>query len=141
MDSFSGSSVKFPGSVPMETGFPEKVFINLTNHPFSKWGDDQKVASEKFGECIDIPFPFIDPYWSKEDVTALAKEYAVRIMEYAEKSVVTVHLMGEFTFCLVLYPILKKRNISCVVSCSERITEEKDGVKISRFRFCQFRQI
>ena len=51
-----------------------------------------------------------------------------------------VHLAGEPVFCFLLAQLLLKENITCLVSTTERITTEKDDVKISEFRFGRFRE-
>ncbi len=42
------------------------TFINLTNHPSTKWGADQLAAAKKYGNIVDIPFPAVDPEASSD---------------------------------------------------------------------------
>ena len=42
--------------------------------------------------------------------------------------------------CFLLAQLLLKENITCLVSTTERITTEKNGTKISEFRFGRFRE-
>lgn len=81
-------------------------------------------------------FPHIDPTWSKKMVYELAEAYFLQIKHLQPTA---VHLMGELTFCFILATLLEREGISCVASTTERMVEEVDAKKISRFTFVQFR--
>lgn len=116
------------------------MFINLTNHPSSLWGEDQLAAAEQFGEVVDIPFPDISPEAAEEEVNSMAEDYVKEILSHGNGEDITVHVMGEMTFVYALVMRLKALGITCVASTTERIVKEDDGKKISEFKFVQFRE-
>ncbi|GAB4144382.1 MAG: hypothetical protein Fur0015_12300 [Ignavibacteriales bacterium] len=121
------------------------MLINLSNHPSNNWKERQKKAAKrKFGEVIDIPFPQISPFATSLQVKKKAENYLQKIISIIKNSNDknnAVHLMGEFTFVIYLYELLKKRKIQVVVSTTNRLTEEKDGKKIVTFNFVKFREL
>lgn len=58
------------------------MFINVSNHPSSKWSQAQKDAAG--GEILDIPFPNINPRASTWEVEAMASEFEKRIPKGAK---------------------------------------------------------
>lgn len=113
------------------------MLLNLSNHPSSKWTTEQLAVAEKmYGNIKDIAFPQIPPAATKKEVRQLAKDYFLKIKENIPKA---VHVMGEMTFTYALVKKLKKANITCVASTTNRIVEEKDHKKIVQFQFVQFR--
>lgn len=117
-----------------------KVFVNLSNHPSSDWDEAQLKAAEEFGRVEDMPFPNISPDVTENQIENLAKEYRDKILEKALDNEVTVHVMGEMTFCFTLISMLRRCNIPCLASCTERIVSENNGNKISSFGFVGFRK-
>lgn len=118
------------------------MLINLTNHPFLQWSDEQKQAAEQFGSCVDLPFPAVDPSADADDIDALADEYLQKILDISkhEESEPVVHLMGEMTFLYALANKLRDKNIRCVASTSERNTIDLGGgQKEIQFSFVRFR--
>ncbi|MCQ2253857.1 MAG: CRISPR-associated protein, partial [Bacteroidales bacterium] len=71
-------------------------------------------------------------------IDKLVEEYLAKIE--AIPNVDAVHVMGEFNFCYKIINELKKRGIKCLASCTKRDTVEENGVKISKFKFVQFRE-
>ncbi len=119
-----------------------KMLINLTNHPYAQWSDEQKQAAEQFGSCVDLPFPAVDPSADADDIDALADEYLQKILDISkhEESEPVVHLMGEMTFLYALANKLRDKNIRCVASTSERNTIDLGGgQKEIQFSFVRFR--
>lgn len=118
------------------------IFINLSNHPSDSWDENQRDAAKKYGECVDLPFPEIDPTWNEEKIEELANAYCDKVLHMADTyDQITVHLMGELTFCFSLLKKLQHRGIRCVASCAKRNVEEEDtGVKRSVFSFENFRE-
>lgn len=117
------------------------IFINLSNHPSSQWGDDQLAAARKLGKIVDMNFPPIDPQTPPERIQNYAKS-TFSFIRALGKPVVMVQ--GEFTFTYQLVRLLQEAGIRAVVSCSKRVSEEyvnETGatVKISSFRFEGFR--
>ncbi len=119
----------------------EKLFLNLTNHPSSKWDSRQLETAKNYGTIEDIKFPNINPDWTDEQVENEAEEVARNIMEKAKERKVTVHVMGEMGFTYALVRILQKEDIPCVYSTTERkVTENPDDTETKKFVFKQFRK-
>lgn len=119
----------------------KKIFINFSNHPSQKWSEEQKEAAQKYGEIVDIPFPQINPEMASTEVQHWAN-YWVRniISKYDINTCIYIHIMGEMNFVFSFVNIAKAHGIPCFAATTERIVEEKDSVKISKFQFIQFRQ-
>lgn len=117
------------------------LLINLSNHPSTDWGARQREAAEMYGEIEDMTFPAIPPEAGEIEITDLAEEYVSRIEERAETRDVTVHIMGEMTFCYAVITRLQPLGIPCIASTTRRqITEAADGVKEVHFDFETFRK-
>lgn len=117
------------------------MLINLTNHPYTTWDEKQRTAAGVYGECVDMTFPNIDPQMDEADVSHLADEYAGRIVQMGAGCELTVHVMGEFTFCYSLIRRLQNAGVRCVASCTERdVTIAEDGSKATKFHFARFRE-
>lgn len=119
------------------------MLLNLSNHPSVKWSREQRdLAEQQFGEVVDMPFPHISPTQNTEGVVAFAAEYFQQILDLKKQySDLTVHLMGELSFCFALVKMLQQAGITVVCSTTERtLIEEKDGLKTALFRFHQFRE-
>lgn len=117
------------------------LLINLSNHPSAGWGARQREAAEMYGEIEDMDFPAIPPVPGEREITDLAEEYIARIAERAETRDVTVHIMGEMTFCYAVITRLQPLGIPCIASTTRRqVTETADGVKEVRFDFETFRK-
>jgi len=126
------------------------MLINLSNHPSTKWDEKQKQSAiEEYGWIEDIPFPAIDPAAAKDEVAELAQKYLRECLKKFELANIpvaqqahneAVHIQGEFTFVYHLVNLLKKEDIKCVASTTERIVEENDNKKIVSFKFVQFRE-
>jgi CRISPR-associated DxTHG motif protein len=117
-----------------------QLFINLSNHPSALWQAAQLEAASVYGEIIDLPFPAVNPEGDEEYIQSLGNEYVEKIEQMSQGKNVTVHLMGELTLTYCLVNALITKGIKCIASTTERVSEEKDGVKISEFRFKQFRK-
>jgi len=128
------------------------MFINISNHPSSRWDEKQLEAAKSLGgRVFDLPFPQVDPSASSEEVAELAKKTMSQIWDIIKENMTTtdtesddfesvvVHVMGEQVLCWHLLCLLKDRRIPAVASTTERKVEEKDGVKTSVFQFVQFR--
>ena len=121
------------------------MLINISNHPSNQWSLKQfSAAKRKFGEVVDLPFPYISPSATSKQVRKKAEVYFKKIIDLFKNSKNksnAVHLMGEFTFVIYLYELLKKKGIPMVVSTTDRIVEEREGKKIVTFNFVKFRVI
>ncbi len=120
--------------------FRERIFLNLSNHPSEQWSDKQLAAAREYGDIEDMEFPDIPPGATGEELMNFAEKTAEEILQKAENADITVHVMGEMTFTYRLVSLLKAEGITCVASTTERIVEEKDGLKTSEFRFIKFRE-
>jgi CRISPR-associated Csx2 family protein len=120
------------------------ILINLSNHPFDKWSEKQKQTALSIYQSIyDIDFPKIDPNGDEAYINNLANEYLFKILEIKNKytdKLITIHLMGELTFCFALLKKLQDNGIPCVASTTERIVVEEDNKKTSTFNFVKFRK-
>ncbi|HHH49520.1 MAG TPA: CRISPR-associated protein [Saprospiraceae bacterium] len=113
------------------------MLLNLSNHPSTKWTNEQrKAAIQQYGSIEDMPFPQIPPEATSDDVRILAEEYYIKIRQLDPTA---VHLMGEMTFTFALVTKLKAIGINCIASTTNRFVQEKDGKKIVQFQFIQFR--
>jgi len=126
------------------------MLINLSNHPAYKieneekiyiWDGEQLNAISQYGEIVNLPFPNIPPDYTTEQVFDLATEYMNKCVTLIQSSndESAIHITGEMTFCFVLIQLLLKEGYTCIASTTERIVEEKDGVKKSVFKFVRFR--
>ena len=126
------------------------MLINLSNHPAYKienkkiiyiWEEEQLNAVSQYGEIENLPFPNIPPEYTTEQVCDLAKDYLNRCVNLIQSSnnESAVHITGEMTFCFELIQLLLKKGYTCITSTTERIVEEKDGVKKSIYKFVRFR--
>lgn len=113
------------------------IFINFSNHPHDKWTKEQLVASHVYGKIIDIPFPSVDPLFTEKEVSELSIRYANEIMSYSPSAVMC---QGEFTLAYGIINYLLKNNIHVLAACSERVTFEKNDIKVSQFKFIKYRE-
>ena len=120
------------------------LFINISNHPFEQWGAKQKKAAAEYGECVDIDFPEVNEEGDDNYVAMLADDYLRIVLDKVKnhnKKGITVHLMGEMTFCYALLERLKENDILCVASTNERqAIDLGNGKKESVFKFMKFRK-
>lgn len=114
----------------------ERVLVNFSNHPSSKWDKDQMEAAEQYGRVVDIAFPVIDENDDEEKIKKIGDEYLEEIMQYAPAAVM---LQGEFTLSYYVIKELRKRNITVLAACTKRETYMNGDIKISIFKFKRFR--
>lgn len=122
------------------------MFVNISNHPSSKWSHEQlsaarNLSTEISGDAVivDIAFPNVPPTASLSEVRQLVREtIAILPFDPADVGGHVVHVMGESGF---VHSFLSMLNGMCVLvhSTTERIVQEVDGNKIVTFRFVQFR--
>ncbi|PJA99282.1 MAG: CRISPR-associated protein [Ignavibacteriales bacterium CG_4_9_14_3_um_filter_30_11] len=119
------------------------MLINLSNHPSDNWSDLQiKTANELYGKVVDIDFPQIPPEADEDLIAALANDYkdiCLDVISSSNDKNNAIHIMGELTFCFALVRELKKLNITCVASTTNRMLTESKGLKLSEFSFVRFR--
>ena len=122
----------------------KNVFINLSNHPYQKWCQDQRKAVDMLvpdAQIMDYPFPSVDSSLNEEQIIKLSEQMVTEIVALKPTAVMC---QGEFglTFCLVT--MLKRMGIKTVYGCSERKTRERqteNGTeKVVTFGFVKFRE-
>lgn len=114
------------------------VFINFTNHPSAAWPSEQVNAAQEYGRIIDVPFPTVDPQGDEAYIEMVANHYEEVIMSYHP---VAVLCQGEFCVAYQIISRLKKKGITVLAACSERITETSGNCKTSVFEFRRFRRL
>ena len=119
------------------------MLINLSNHPYAQWSEDQKQAAERFGDCTDLPFPSIDSEGGEAYIVRLAEDYMQKVIQIAKtkrNEKVTVHLMGEMTFVYALLEKLRQAEIRCIASTTQRMgIDLGNGRRDIQFHFVRFR--
>jgi uncharacterized protein (DUF4213/DUF364 family) len=117
------------------------MLINLTNHPSTFWDEPQLQAAAEYGEVVDMPFPAIDAKSDEASIETLVNEYFEKISELAKNNRITVHIMGEMTFCFGLISGLSRLGIDCIASTSVRdVVNTDNGQKQVNFNFVRFRK-
>lgn len=112
-------------------------FVNISNHPSTKWGDAQVVAALRMGygiELYDIPFPEVDP--ASDEMDALVERVVAALPPYYPQ---VAMVAGEPVLCLRIVARLQSMGVDCYTATTRRISAEKDGVKTSTFEFHHFR--
>ena len=118
-----------------------KLLLNLSNHPYSVWEEKQREAAIIYGPCVDMDFPKVRPEMSSEDLDKLIADYEQTILKYAADHIVTVHIMGEMTFCCRLIRRLQAKGSQCSASCAARTVVEQGNERIkSVYNFTRFRE-
>ena len=120
---------------------PERsLFINLSNHPSSQWGENQLAEAKKLGEIVDMVFPVVNPCATTMELDEMAQKLVDDIRKLAGENNITVHVMGEMSLTYKVVQKLISWGIRCVCSTTQRIvTEDADGRKVTEFHFEQFR--
>ena len=120
------------------------MFINISNHPSTKWSPEQLAAAGE--EVVDLGFPSVLPEGKDGYMSALVWEWAEKVRALACEpgsralTGVTIHLMGETGFVCRLGLELRYGGAKVVHSTTAREVVERNGVKESVFRFVQFRR-
>ena len=116
------------------------MLINLSNHPSSKWSEEQLLAAKEYGEVTDLSFPIVDPSGDEIYMHGLVDEYEEKIKDMAVDYDFTIHVMGEMNFTYSFVKRMQCLGIKCVASTTKRIVKElKSGEKITKFQFVRFR--
>ena len=123
------------------------MFINISNHPSSRWSDDQLGAAHRLdgeGEefvITDIPFPSIPADAGGDEIEQIAYNVFHAVIDMTAPTGAVVMVQGEFTFTLALVRLLQGAGYTCVAACSERqAVENADGTKTVAFNFVRFRE-
>lgn len=97
------------------------MLLNITNHPSRKWNSKQIIASEVYGEIVDMPFPSISPYLESREIDVIVGEYLEKVQAYDQPVVL---LQGEFIFTYRLTQCLKENGYKVIATRSDRRTVE-----------------
>ena len=119
------------------------MFINLSNHPSDKWDENQRKEALKYGEIVDIMFPYVDPEADEAHVVQAAEKIMSRILQ--TENIEAVMVQGEYTLTYEIVKRLQGESIKALCSCTRRDTTEftdESGnlIKQSVFRFVKFRE-
>ena len=139
-DLISRSKMFLDGYKVQECSKRSSLLVNLSNHPYERWSEEQKEAAKEYGEVRDMPFPNIDPEEDTEQIRKTADEYISEVVGLSAEYAVTVHLMGEMSFVVYAVSRLSERGIRCICSTSERDVDDLGGgEKKVAFHFKRFR--
>ena len=117
-------------------------FINLSNHPSTKWPKDQLKTAKKYSEnIIDIAYPNIPPTATQEQIKEIIKDTLEKVIDANPR---VVMCMGENITCHNFVKELEKLNIQTVATVTKPVTEKvrnEDGTErtIKTFKFEGFR--
>lgn len=120
-----------------------QTFINLTNHPSSKWSSEQLNAAHEFASTIvDIPFPNVPASAHEDEVNEIINETVEKVLAIGKD--VVVHIAGEPVVTHAIVNSLIQCGIPSFASTTERNvveTTNPDGTtsKVVQFKFVQFR--
>jgi hypothetical protein len=120
------------------------AFWNISNHPAERWSEAQKQAALELApeaELVDVSFPSVSPEWNEDEVEREAKKIIEgwRDALAGERRVSCAMVAGEPTMCTHLVRELQTLGVACYSATTERIVEESEGEKRSRFNFVRFR--
>lgn len=123
------------------------MFVNVSNHPSSRWSDDQREAALTLGgEIRDVQFPNVPPMATNDDVLDMAFDLVDDLFhEIGAGQGDVVMVQGEFSLTIAVVNRLHAYGIKCVVACSEREVVETvangETTKTAVFKFRQFREV
>ena len=116
------------------------MFLNISNHSIKGWSHDQKKAALELApeaELVDVPFPNVIPRWPLDEVISRARELTRALdLEKTQAAMVA----GESIMCVLLVRELQALGVVCYSATTERVVEESEGEKRSRFTFVRFRE-
>ena len=128
-----------PSSVEAEP--KPRIFLNVSNHPFVKWSEEQKKAAVEYGDLDEIAFPMVSPEIGEDRLASVVDECLKEIGGKISGKEATVHIMGEMTLTYALVQRLLASGVRCVASTTRRdVRELPDGRKESTFHFVRFRE-
>lgn len=115
------------------------MLINITNHPYDEWPEEQKrAANEQFGEIRDDPHPQIPPEADTDEIVRIVDGLLGQITDMAPDA---AHVMGEHTFCFLMVCRLQQRGIACYAGTTSRSVIKMSDNEVRRtFGFVRFRR-
>lgn len=116
-------------------------FINLSNHPSSKWDGSQRAAALALADVIvDYSFPQVDPAATDDQLNKVANALCADIDPVGRDYNIVVMAQGDFCLTFKVVARLLKAGIRVVAATSSRNTVDlPDGRKVVQFNFVQFR--
>lgn len=136
---------EFQEPISRPTDWSNRVLISISNHPVSQWPPEQLAAAG----CVPvhIPFPAVPPAADEEEVSMIAEEVMEKIRKEVEKIMSAnswdfsprIMVMGEFNLTYALIRRLAYEGYTPCAATTERCVIEKNGTKVSSFRFVRFR--
>jgi len=118
--------------------------INISNHPSTRWSDEQKEASKEFAsEIIDVPFPLVNPSANTAEICQLANDIFYKHIVPKRKNCILM-IQGEFSLRYALFMLCKANGFSIAIPTTKREVQEKflpDGsvIKQAVFKFIRWR--
>ena len=116
----------------------KKDLLVISNHPPAGWGKEQKAG----WDTIDhIPFPNVPPTFSFQEVSEMAEILLGKIGEWKNTHAEgKISIQGEFTLSSILTLAIQRYDGWVLTfPTTERVVEEKDGKKMSTFKFVRWR--
>lgn len=119
-----------------------KYLLVISNHNPKTWSEAQKEGWDKIEY---YPFPNINPEMSKEEIISThVTDICEKIGKFygecdAKKIDGYINLQGESTVVLYVALVLAGEDVKFIFPTTERIVEEKDGIKTSIFKFVKWR--
>ncbi len=137
IDNIQKKSAEYSAWTPPEIPHADRILVNITNHPWDEWPEEQRRAAlELAGRIVDIDFPRVGPDWSLRRI----EEEARKIIQKLPPGTTHALVQGEFTLTMELVRRLQARGIRCLAATTERRVERQpDGSEVRRFEFVRFR--
>lgn len=122
----------------------EIMFINISNHPSTGWGEKQWESAKEYGKVVDLAFPNVNPEAGEKEVCDMAQELLGGVYElqwHYDEPCGMIHLVGEPTLTFAAVNLLQSRGFRVCTSTTKRISvENADGSITKRFEFVRFRE-
>src|SRR3990167_10791199 len=114
-----------------------KKLIVVSNHPPTGWSEEQKKG---WDEIVYIPFPNVPANADFHEFKDITERTALEISIACKNSNrISICIQGDFSLsAAIILAVAKWENINFVFPTTERIVEEKEGVKTSVFKFVQW---
>lgn len=121
------------------------MLINLTNHPFEEWPEEQVNAAKlQFGSVRNLLPKPVPPDLDSLKVLELAHYYvkrALEILSLAPHETNGILITGEYNFTWCCINLLQQKGFGCYAATTERLILEKEKASIKRaYSFVQFRK-
>jgi len=132
------------------------LFINVSNHPSSKWSKEQLDAAKTYATddstamIVDVQFPNVPAEATKDDVIQMAWDVIAELEKLPRKydGPITIMVQGEMTLTFQIVNLLQSYDTwvdGVVAAVSERVVTETlqdDGStkKVATFAFKGFRR-